>query len=329
MTKRQLPRPRAARSIAHPLPAWMTALLLLSMLMMPAVKPQAAPSAGEQAAPPPYDLNSLTWRALHFATSIMGMPLHAKMKARILSRDEAQRHLVSPREGHPIPPADAVLQLEVFSSFINDKDIHTRLMINPGNAAALQRTRVELTPGDERYKAYRFTGEGIFILRRVPRRGEAGKPFTEWTGTHESFIPYPGHHRRPGLASDTAALLYMGSAANFTAPGDSRSFIAYFDDSFHVITMEYRGIEGVRADFRAGRQDAGSRRIMSYRDALRMTIRAHPLGHPNEESTLQIAGLEPPVELFIDQEMRVPLELRGRFGFIGEISLRLDRAELR
>ncbi len=329
MTRQQQHKPCTARSITHLLPARMTALLLLPMLMMPVVKLQAAPSTGEQAAPPSYDLNSLTWRALHFATSIMGMPLHAKMKARILSRDEAQRHLVSPGEGHGMPPADAVLQLEVFSSFINDKDIHTRLMINPGDAAALQRTRVELTPGDERYKAYRFTGEGVFILRRVPRRGEAEKPFTEWTGTHESFIPYPGRHRRPDLASDTAALLYMGSAANFTAPGDSKSFIAYFDDSFHVITMEYQGIEGVRADFQAGRQDAGSRRILSYRDALRLTIRAHPLERPNEESTLQIAGLEPPVELFIDQEMRVPLELRGRFGFIGEISLRLDRAELR
>ncbi|HFD92078.1 MAG TPA: hypothetical protein ENJ22_02175 [Gammaproteobacteria bacterium] len=321
------------RLIAYLLPGAAIGLLWRSLCLLPLLAlgsvALASPGIGNDTTPPPHDLNSLTWEALHFGTSIMGMSLKADMKISILPREEAKTRLIATPERCGIPPADPVLRLELSSSFINDKDIHTTLLINPADASALQRSRIELTEGDERYKAYRFTEEGVFILRRKPRHGEARRSFEHWSDIKESFIPYPARYHHRSVMSDTAALLYMASTASFRTPGDEKSFIAYFDDSFHVITIEYKGIESIRADFRAREDGAAARHIMSYRDALQFSIQAHPLGRPGEESTLQIAGLEPPVNLFIDQEMRIPLEMRGSLGFMGEVSLSLEKAGLR
>lgn len=304
-------------------------MFLLSLLMAGAGEAIAAP-IDISAQAPASRLERLAWSRLHFKTSILGIPLYAEIKLRILDRQEAQTQLIEPAQSQGIAPGQQVLRLDISSSFISDKDIHTWLLLNSDDASVLQRTRLELTRGDERYKAYRFTDDGIFILRRKPAGArEKNKSFEHWSVSKASFEPYPRHVNQKQIISDTAALLYIGSTMAFGNPGDKEKFAAYFDDKFHVITIEYTGLKSVRADFEARKDGTSSQHIMSYRDASQLIIHAHPAGRPKEESTLQIAGLEPPVELLVDRELGIPLELRGRLGFVGEVSLGLHEATLR
>ncbi len=302
--------------------------LIMTGLSFSAISaPTLASKAGHATA---HRLDRLAWSQLHFKMSIMGLPLHAKIGLSILDNNEIKSRLIDPEQGQGVPPGHFVLMLDITSSFISDKDIHTRLFLNPDDASVLQRTRLELTKGDERYKAYRFTDEGIFILRRKPRPRENNHPYGHWSDIKTYFEPYPGRLDQYQIISDTSALLYIGSTAAFDKPNDKKRFIAYFDDDFHVITIEYAGLESIRADFTAQKGGgAPPQHIMSYRDASQLIIHAHPLGHPREKSTLQIAGLEPPVKLFVDRELGIPLELRGSLGFMGEVSLRLHEVTLR
>ncbi len=276
-----------------------------------------------------YEAQQLTWSQLDFNTSILGISFSANLGITILTDKDAQAKLIKPEQGQGIMPSPHVLLIDFSSSFISDNDIHTQLLFNSDNAVALQRIRHESTEGDERHKVYRFTNEGVFIMRRKPRQGEAKLAAEQWTDTNKRFDRYPEQLPKDRVFSDTSALLYIGSMAMFKNPGDKIEFVAYFNDSLHVVTVEYEATEIIKSNFKAQRHGQATQRITGNRESLRLAIQAHPLGQAKSESTLQLAGLAGPVKLLVDKELRVPVELRGDLGMMSDVVLKLDKVVLR
>ncbi len=235
--------------------------------------------------------------------------------------------LQAPGRGQAIGIDSQPVLLIDFHSLAMGKDLHTRLWFRGQDLAALQRTRVESTLGDERYKLYRFTREGIAIVRRKPMKGEAQQPPEQWRDIKESFAPYPPGIPDGMVVSDPAVLLYLASVAVFKEPGDEIRLLAYFDDMVQIVTMHYEGEEEVGADFKV-RGPGGDLHIKGRRQALRLGLASRPLGTRQGDASLRIAGLGGKLKILVDRQLRVPLELRGRVKVLGNVSLRLNKVRL-
>ena len=318
------------RNDRNTLMAHLAHLLLPTMLVLGISNTVIADAPAASDAPLKYyEAQQLTWSQLDFNASILGISFTANLKLNILTDKDAQAKLIKPEQGQGIKPSPHVLSIDLSSSFISSQDIHTQLLFNSDNAVALQRIRHESTEGDERHKVYRFTDKGVFIMRRKPRQGEAKLAAEHWTDTNKRFDRYPAKQPKDRVFSDTSALLYIGSMAMFKNPGDKIEFIAYFNDSLHVVTVEYEATETIKSNFKARRHGQATQRITGDRESLRLAIQAHPLGQPKGDSTLQLAGLVGPVKLLIDKTLRVPVELRGDLGFMSDVALKLDKVMLR
>ncbi len=290
--------------------------------------PARANGSGELEAPRlQLDDSRLGWTALSLKGGKLLVSVSADVSMHRVTDNLLSGVLLPPQRGQAISPAGQPVLFIDFHSLAMGKDLHTRLWFRARDVAALQRSRVEATRGDERYKLYRFTREGIFIVRRKPMTAEAQQPPEQWHDVKHSFVPYPPGIPDGMVVSDPAVLLYLASVADFKQPGDELRLLAYFDDKLQIITMHYEGEEEVAADFKA-RGPGGSQHIKGSRQALRLGLASRPLDMRQGNASLRIAGLGGKLKILVDRKLRVPLELRGKAKVLGKVSLRLHKVRL-
>ncbi len=273
----------------------------------------------------------LRWSALSFKGNKLLVSVVAGADLRKVPRAELSGTLVEPARGRPVQAGDDTVFLIDFHSRSLRKHLRNRLWFRAGDGAALQRSRLELTRGEERYKQFRYTEEGIFIIRRKPAGGEVERPPASWSRISKEFVSYPPTFAGEQAVSDPLALFYVASVREFAAPGDTLQLLAYFDDALQVITLRYEGEERVDADFELqGR--GGVHRIKGQRTVLRLVLSSRPLdqGLAGERGRdgVTLAGLRRPV-LLIDRQWRFPLALRGRHKVVGKVDVRLGKAVLK
>ncbi|MFQ5487322.1 MAG: hypothetical protein ACE5ET_02610, partial [Gammaproteobacteria bacterium] len=290
--------------------SWRRQLRLLLLLMMMAsflgAGQAAAGGSGEPEAPLlQLDDGRLSWTAL----SLKGGKLLVSVSADVSLRHVAPSMLVDalqpPVRGQAISVAGQPVLLIDLHSLAMGKDLNTRLWFRGRDVAALQRTRVESTRGDERYKLYRFAREGISIVRRKPMKGEAQQQPEQWRDVKRSFAPYPPGIPDGMVVSDPAVLLYLASVAEFEEPGDEIRLLAYFDDMVQIITMHYEGEEEVSADFKV-RGPGGGLQIRGRRQVLRLGLASRPLDTRQGNASLRISGLGGKLKILVDRQLRVP-----------------------
>lgn len=274
------------------------------------------------------DDSRLSWSSLSLKANKLLVSVSADVTLHAVAKDVLTRALLPSERGQVINAAGYPAQMISFHSLAMGKELRTRLWFRAQDVAALQRIRVESTRGDERYKLYRFTQEGIFIVRRTPMRDEAQQPPEQWHDVKHSFVSYPPGIPDGMVISDPAALLYLASISDFERPGDELRLLAFFDDKLQLITMHYEGEEEVAADFRAG-GPGGDSHVSGRRQALRLGLTSRPLDARWDDTSLEIAGLGGKLKILLDRKLRVPLELRGRAKVLGNVSLQLDKARLR
>ncbi len=303
-------------------------LALLSVSCALNAGPLLANGAGEPEAPRlRRDEGRLSWQALSLKGGKLLVSVSADVSLRRVAGTVLEKTLIPPRRGRPIGSDGQPVMLIDFHSLAMGKDLHTRLWFRTRDVAALQRTRVESTRGDERYKLYRFTDEGIAIVRRKPFAGEARQPPEQWHDVKYSFAPYPPGIPDGMVVSDPAVLLYLASVAEFATVGEAIRLLAYFDDELQIITMRYEGMESVVADFKL-RGRGGGQQIKGPRQAMRLGLSSRPLDARQDDTSLRIAGLGGRLKILVDRKLRVPLVLRGRAKVLGKVSLRLNRVRL-
>ncbi|MDQ7012042.1 MAG: hypothetical protein Q9M29_09495, partial [Mariprofundaceae bacterium] len=116
-----------------------------------------ANGSGEPAAPRlQLDDRRLGWTALSLKGSKLLVSVSADVSLRHVAEKVLPGALLVPKRGQAIAAAGQPVLLIDFHSLAMGKDLHTRLWFRARDVAALQRSRVEATRGDERYKLYRF-----------------------------------------------------------------------------------------------------------------------------------------------------------------------------
>ncbi len=269
------------------------------------------------------DAGRLDWSAVTLRGRKLLVPVAAELELRPLAAAELAAALVQPQRGQPVPARGTVLLLDYHSRSLG-KDLRIRLWFRGGDLAVLQRSRLERTPGQERYKVYRYTAEGIYVTRRKPRPGEVKWPPQRWSQVSHEFIPYPPGVPGGQVVSDPAVLFYVAAVANFRELGEEIRLLSYFDDEMQVVTLRYEGEETVRVDFHM-QGPQGETRVKGRRLALRLGLTSVPLDRHDGRNEVAIASLRQP-RLLVDRRWRLPLELRGRIKMVGRVGVHLDQA---
>ena len=295
-------------------------------LLLPSV-PWADGDSLPDAPPLQLDPSRLAWSSLKLKGGKLLISVDAEVRLSTVAGEVLARDLITPPRGHPMGAEDDQVLLIEYRSRSMGKDLRTRLWFRARDGAALQHSRLELTPGEERYKLYRYTREGIYRVRRTPLKGEARRPPETWGRIKKSFFPYPPGVPDGMVVSDPAALLYMASVMDLSAPGDEMRMLAYFDDELQLVTMRYEGNEQLAADFRVS-GPGGMMRIRGPRRGRWLALDSHPLVDHDGDAALQIIGLGGRPRILMDQRLGAPLELRGRVRVAGEVTLRLIRLRL-
>ena len=273
------------------------------------------------------DAHRLNWSFLVLEGGKGPISVSADILLKQVPEGELVNDLLMPEEeGAPIAAGGDALLIDFHSQSMG-KDLRTRLWFRSRDVAALQRGRLELTAKNERYKLYRYTRKGLFVVRRKPLAGEERKAPDSWSGVKRSFISYPEGTSGDIVLSDPSVLLYLVSVADFEQPGDEINLQAYADEKLVVVTVRYEGDEEISADFEAEGVE-GKRRIKGKRSALRLGVTSRPLEGGRGGSGLKIAGLGGDIKILVDRELRLPLELRGKVRMAGNVSLRATRVKL-
>jgi hypothetical protein len=75
--------------------------------------------------------------------------------------------------------------------------------------------------------------------------------------------------------------------------------------------------------------DGGLQRMQGERTAIVVDLQVEPVGTPREEPEFSLLGLGGQVSILLDEQSRLPLQVRGRALRIGETHINLVAADIR
>ncbi|MDP6377448.1 MAG: hypothetical protein QGI55_16685 [Pseudomonadales bacterium] len=257
------------------------------------------------------------WNKAVFRASKFGFSLDAILS--IGAAGAVQRLIAWPDgyEGEAVQAADQdLIELIVRRNGLG-RDTHTALVLDRGNAAAIQRVRLE-SGRHRHFKTTRFGTEGISVVRRKPLRGEERLAPETWGDVKEKFKPYPAGSTEVEVITDPLALFYVLASADLGGPSNGFRLLVFIDGYVMNFKVKVAGYEEVQADYYTG----GERRVERVR-ALRVKIDMTHNGGAIDDEEIRVLGMKGDFEVFLDSDRRVPLLIRGRVPYLGRVDVRL------
>jgi hypothetical protein len=215
----------------------------------------------------------------------------------------------------------AVWVLQVEESIAGNHAQETQLM-TPGSGDLLQRSR--LTSGkNTRLKEYRYAPGKLVRIRHEPNSSQ-DQPSDRWPVSSVRDIPYPAIEEGAVLTSMPALLLAAGSVVE--APGHAATVYVHGDFNFYRVRLSVAGKEKVEVDYSLG---GGLQRVKGERTAIVVGLQVDPVGTPQGDLEFSLLGLDSQISILLDEQSRLPLQVRGRAPRIGKTYINLVAADIR
>ena len=219
---------------------------------------------------------------------------------------------IAPASGPPsaVAPSPAregeTIRIVLDSSFGRESSELT-LSFDPRTGAAIRRTQLQRAEG---LKIYDFGPSGAHYRKLEPGPGQEGLDPEQWRQTYERF-----YENASGLASpavEPTALLYLLSYAPLNGIGDRWPVLLFSKRQFLPVELELTGTRKIKVDYMAV-TSAGKSRQHEHRQV--DVVRLRPVGQA-AANDIRLLGLKGEIELYLDAATRLPLELRGRVGWL-------------
>jgi hypothetical protein len=187
--------------------------------------------------------------------------------------------------------------------------------------------RVVLETGKrERYKASRFTRQGVFTVRVNPTDRESGQPRERWTNRRETFYPLTPPSNGASVI-EPGVLIYEVAAGGIRKPGETQALSVFSNESVLEIQAEGIGYTILRVDYELT-QGGKTRRIANSNvKALEVALRAKPTSGA-ARAELELLGLQGDVIILLDPQSRLPLRVSGRVRYVGQVHIELLAATI-
>ena len=278
-----------------------------------------------------FDPERVLWSRLHYQASKFFITLNAEVEIETVGAAAVREALVEPPEDDTLPPVEAgAVKVEIDSRLLG-RENQLDLWVVPGSGATLQRSEVQRARRFERnhLRTYRYGLRGVHSFSSKPATAaEVELPATDWTDRDSSFDPFSLVMEPPLTVTEPSALFYLLSVADLSSRGDTLQVPIYFKGRIFSVAVSVASRTRIEADF--VRQNGGDEeRVSGDVDAIELSLRSRTIEHGEQVPELELLGLRGDISIYLDPELRVPIELRGDLRIVGRGRIRLQRVELR
>ena len=248
--------------------------------------------------------------------------------------DEVEGTLIASPQGAVLEPSGTkVFRIRISSTIDpligSDEILATLLWFSPQEATALQRIR--LRKGKEKWeKTYRWTGNGVFRLRRKPKGTKEEELLPDrWTDIENAFYPYDLARSNCESATGPSALLYVASAASLTVGDPPINLCVFGKKQLHHVQVRAEKYQRLKVNYHETSQAKTIRRN-GKAEALKISFMPRSL-FPDQTKVepFSFLGLKGNFDIFIDKSSKIPLQVSGKIPGLGKVNIRLDKIELK
>ncbi len=313
---------------------------LLAVLSVTAVGQQTSPGstvsspavlAALTASPSPARLERVSWRRLKFSASKFFMSAQTAVTVDYLPSSAVAADILAPPEGQarPLPsPTVAVVSSETDLPF--GKHEVATVWLDPATGAVVQGHKI--AQGRDPYEKYfRYTTEGFYFWRNSPQASsERSQPPEKWGKRRQRMVRAAAPLTPAQTVTDSYALFYLASAARLDRKDATLKTYLLQDEKLVELTFTARELRQVRCDVKVVRGSGEETKTAATvrRVVLSGRLAGQPAGTSGEDVDLGLMDLRGSLAMLVEVGTGIPIEISGRTGSIGDLTVSLDRINL-
>ncbi len=265
----------------------------------------------------------LNWSQLTYKASLLGLSIKSKIDLVSIPTHETDATLMNPEPHIAVASISKDNYYMTLHTKLMGRDMRTMIWFDPADARALQRVRLETGKKKNEYKAYRFTEDGTFMVRKQPKDGETELPHQKWTNINSEHANIPHKTSSQLMLTEPASLFYIVSVADLSKPGDFIELPMLSKGNVVMVKLTVEKKKTYQANY-TKKQPSEDNKIKRDVEALEISIRARAVDNSDDTYDLKLAGLKGDLRFIIDQETHIPLELSGKMKVLGTVRFKLE-----
>ena len=204
-----------------------------------------------------------------------------------------------------------------------------QVLFDPKQASSLYRVRLRRGQ-DDIERAYWFSGEGVYRLRRRPKtKGEASLDPAKWTDVDTSYYPYDLTRRECSQIVDPLLIIYLVSAAPLNQEGDVLTMCVFGKQQLHKVRLASQRLENLEVDYSLN-SGGGKVHKKGKMDGLRITVESEPMiSDKKNAENFSLLGMHEDITIHIDPQLRIPLQVSGKIPTVGLVTLKLSEVKMK
>lgn len=275
-----------------------------------------------------HDMARLRWSGLEFRASKLTVTATSEVEIRTEPVSQAADRWLDPSKGRPIMPQGPQVVTVSVGSEVLGKTSELDLWLDPGSAAAIQRTQLETGRKirHNRHRSLRFAERGVFTSTYRASEETVAKPFEDWALTEE-YESFPESTARQ-VVTEPTALFYLLAVADLDEKGDRLDTFVFSKGHVMRVVLEVVGTTELKVSYTEASEE-GQKEIKGRRPVVRIQLTGSPVGSDGTAKDFEFLGLRGDVEIFLEPTRRIPVQISGNIRFVGRGHVRLQRVRLR
>ena len=279
------------------------------------------------------DADKVLWNHLSYrAKSIFG-EVATDVRLMGVPVEEVAELLITDPAGEALQPSGAtIFTLTVYFNinplFGSDEILNTQSWVDSNGTAALQRIRLRL--GQEKWqKSYRFTGKGVFRLKKRPKDSrEENLPLEKWTKIKNRFFLYGDKGLGCPRILEPASLLYIVSAIDLTTAHPPFNLCVFNKKQLHLVKVSVGGSQSLQVNYLEKLGDSQIR-VDKKIDTIKISFQPHSLAPTSiEPEVFSFLGLKGDFDIFMDKTSRIPVQVSGKIAAFGKVDIFLQEVTI-
>ncbi len=224
------------------------------------------------------------------------------------------------------PQASHVVWSQIDTSVLGRRT-RIKTWMNPdGGILQLQSLR---TGSKLRYRQYRYLQNQVYSIKRFPASdAENDWPGDKWSRISEDFYPL-----RNGAAAlpltEGEGLFYLLSVIDWRRTKDQHMLYLFDPDGVMELRLIMGGLQDISTDYELIDVDGTKRRIKGTVSTRQVLVEARPWQGKGDPGNFDFLGFKGNLSLFIDPRQQLIVLMRGDVDVVGEVDVRLLKADLR
>jgi hypothetical protein len=129
------------------------------------------------------------------------------------------------------------------------------------------------------------------------------------------------------VVTEPSALFYLLASADLSAVGDVVTTHVFSKNRLIQVDLTVTAVERLEVDY-VEVSPPLERRVRGAKDLLRIILDGTPLGEGEADDDFELLGLRGNVVVFLDPEVRAPVQVSGKIKYAGKGNVRLQRVVL-